>query len=519
MRFIKSPNAFLILAFLTLLLTVWWYSLSSYRAFQQHHQQLAEHSAEGVAHEIELLINEQQRLLNLFIHREDLLLQRLVENPNDYAANTELRSKVDIYFPERFAFTIASKEGVPLLRKGQELIGGACRRDIKTFTVNSKDHAVHVHPSPGTDKFHFDLMNTIHTSSGKLSVFFVSFFLNDLARIMNHGKVVGHELVLVKKGEPSIIEISTTDNPAILSLDNVQPQTIPSGKKGTERMVWMEDYRQKTIVSIDIPGTYWSLNDIPDSTVLTARRYALLSEAFWVLLLFLVFAALVSWLLKIMGVVTADTRTVLNAVENDRKRIAMDLHDHVLSGFAHLRRACHRLPETPGPDPEQAISTIDADMDQITHAIRDAINDLHPQSLGLIGLEDTLRNYVNKHFESGRPPVFQLQIEDWEESRLNDEQRLHLFRIIQEVLTNIEKHAQAEHCEFSMRMNTSRLLIKIMDNGKSNENTSMSKKTAGRGMANIKIRSRLLGAAVNWQCKKTGGICFELTMPLENYDE
>ncbi|MEE9342201.1 MAG: hypothetical protein V3V12_01045, partial [Gammaproteobacteria bacterium] len=504
MRFFKYPVAFLLVAFFMLLLTIVWYSRSSYQSFVESHQQLALRSVDGTARELEFLVREYQRLMNLFITREKSLLRKLILDPGDSSSNQELRSKVDVYFPERFAFTVADKNGIPILTKGRELIGKACSRDIKGFSRAPHRHAVYVHPSPTVNKFHFDLMNSITESDEPVYVFFVSFFLNDLVRVMNHGKIVGHELILVKRDTPDIIEATTYDAQSILFSGSRHPEKIPSGKKGTTRTVWSETLNALQLASIPVEGTYWRLIDIPDPSIFVAKRNELLKQAIWVLSLLTLFFALVSWLLKKMGVAADETKVIINAIDHERERIAMDLHDEVLSELAHLRRSCHvfhaarEITQTTSSD----IEILDTEIEKITDVIRHAINDLHPQSLRLIGLEDTVKYYVSKLFNMEDSPSINIVIDHWDESRLSDNERLHLFRIIQEIFANILKHASARHCFFRMAMTETQLTFKIEDDGCG---MTDNKSGAGRGKANIMIRSRLLYAVSIWKTNANNG--------------
>ncbi|HMV51358.1 MAG TPA: ATP-binding protein, partial [Blastocatellia bacterium] len=77
-----------------------------------------------------------------------------------------------------------------------------------------------------------------------------------------------------------------------------------------------------------------------------------------------------------------------------------------------------------------------------------------------------------------------------------------LFRIVQEALNNICRHAQAKQVRLTVRAESGDLVIEICDDGKGLAE-AVAKKT-GHGLANIRSRANLIGAQVSWQDAQPG---------------
>ena len=110
--------------------------------------------------------------------------------------------------------------------------------------------------------------------------------------------------------------------------------------------------------------------------------------------------------------------------------------------------------------------------DENTHAlakeslqeIRNISNVLHPTTLSQVGLTSAVEALIHK-IDANTDIFFTSAIENID-GLLNTEQELHLYRIIQESLNNVVKHAEAKAAEVSLAKNGSTLSVKVRDNGK-----------------------------------------------------
>jgi two-component sensor histidine kinase len=524
----KYANIFLTIALLTVVATVVWYSLDNYKSYMGNHQRLADRSVVSTSREIEFFINERKRFVSLFAEQEKTLLSTLVNEPTNLSVHQALEKKINTYFPNRFAFMITKTNGKPLLKRGAGLVGKACRTDINLFSQGTQKNRIYVHPSPKTSRQHYDVMESMVNESGVTTVLFVSFFLDDIFRLIEHGAVENHHLFLVKHGDPSVIEAATPGAVNLFRQHGHNIEQTPSVKRSEFRYKWSDSLNQIAAATQPVVGTHWTLVDVVEPALESNYIKRLLYQALGIFFLFLVITLAGFWLIKRLGIVFGDTRIVLNTVEQERQRVAMELHDQVLSDISHLRRDCRKLSQNQEINMDQKInlsnesnqsnklqetteSSIDAELEQITNTIRHIIDDLHPQSIELVGVAETIRAYCRKHYQQEIMQV-NLVINDWDESRLNQTERLNIFRIFQEVIHNVSKHADGTQCEVKLDMVQNKLQLSLQDNGKG-FSVSEAEQSQGRGMKNISARARIIHAKANWT-STADGTFFLFEMPL-----
>jgi signal transduction histidine kinase len=197
-----------------------------------------------------------------------------------------------------------------------------------------------------------------------------------------------------------------------------------------------------------------------------------------------------------------------NETEAERSRIARDLHDQTLADLRHLLVLTDQMPavataaatgEEPGPSP----SLLRREIESISAEIRHICEDLSPSVLENIGflpaLEWALAEAV-AHLPAAEKFTYEFscgpELED--RLRLSHIEQIQLYRITQEALNNICRHAQAKHATLTVRVeNTSDLLIEICDDGTGFDGQGANK--TGHGIANIRSRANLIGAEVAWQ--------------------
>ena len=201
---------------------------------------------------------------------------------------------------------------------------------------------------------------------------------------------------------------------------------------------------------------------------------------------------------KLLNAVSIEN--VLRGVENERRRIAMDMHDGVLADLTGINR---QLSDD---------SAIRNDVNEVIDNLRRTIDDLHPQVLEILGFNAALNSWLERHSSAPGFPQYHYDFENTIEPLLNLEQKINLFRIITETITNVTKHAHADRLELVVRLNDNQMILSVEDNG---IGMPTDVPNNGHGIANIKERSRLLGASVSWRRSRFArGTCFELTLVL-----
>jgi len=157
---------------------------------------------------------------------------------------------------------------------------------------------------------------------------------------------------------------------------------------------------------------------------------------------------------------------VTAAQEEERRRIAQELHDGIGPALASLKirlLTASKLLEKDGHPAAVEIKEV-ADLTQASiRDIRRLIHDLRPAALDELGLIPALREYAARYQEEqGLEVVLALP---WGDERLPAPLETALFRIIQEALANVARHAQARRVEVSLTLDQDQVTLRVTDDG------------------------------------------------------
>lgn len=154
--------------------------------------------------------------------------------------------------------------------------------------------------------------------------------------------------------------------------------------------------------------------------------------------------------------------------ELDRRRIARDLHDTSLQNLTHMIHKLELASMYIDKDVIQAkleIAAVSKSINSIIDEIREIIFDLRPMSFDDLGLKETIKNMLDKIRKNSGIIVIE-DIDAIDDLYLNREEcLLGIFRIIQECVNNVCKHAKAKHLRVSLKDKASYILLEIVDDG------------------------------------------------------
>jgi signal transduction histidine kinase/ligand-binding sensor domain-containing protein len=213
--------------------------------------------------------------------------------------------------------------------------------------------------------------------------------------------------------------------------------------------------------------------------------------------------------LEVINTELRDTRIRLaNITEAERSRIARDLHDQTLADLRHLLVMTDQL-ETPLPhQPSPTPSSMRRKIEEVSREIRHICEDLSPSVLENIGfvpaLEWALTDAV-AHLPADEKFAYSFVCEPDLEERLDltPTEQIQLYRIVQEALNNVCRHAKAKKVELRVAVAYQReLVIAVIDDGIGLAATP--ENPTGHGMANIRSRANLIGAEVEWRDVRQG---------------
>jgi signal transduction histidine kinase len=201
-----------------------------------------------------------------------------------------------------------------------------------------------------------------------------------------------------------------------------------------------------------------------------------------------------------------------NETEAERSRIARDLHDQTLADLRHLLVMTDQLPgvnhSSTSDDSTPSPSALRREIEAISSEIRHICEDLSPSALENIGflpaLEWALSNAVAQlPSEEKFAYEFNCEANLEDRLRLSHIERIQLYRIVQEALNNVCRHAKAKHVKMEVRAeNSTVLVIEVRDDGVGFDGARTNK--TGHGIANIRSRANLIGAKAEWKNSRPG---------------
>ena len=195
-----------------------------------------------------------------------------------------------------------------------------------------------------------------------------------------------------------------------------------------------------------------------------------------------------------------------NEAERERHRISRDLHDQTLADLRHLLLMADDVPNDKAPE-------FRTEIENVSDEIRRICEDLSPSVLENIGFAASLEwaltsaveqvsseNKINHEFNYD---------ENLEEGlKFSRAEQIQIYRIAQEVLSNIVRHSNAAEIMVSAKSANGGFVLEIKDDS---EGFDPEKSKKGRGLSNIDARAKLIEAKAVWEKQSRSGMLFRLT--------
>jgi PAS domain S-box-containing protein len=206
------------------------------------------------------------------------------------------------------------------------------------------------------------------------------------------------------------------------------------------------------------------------------------------------------------------TRRLLHTLEAERRRVARELHDEVGQVIAAVGVLLHTLEQTPGSIPrtlDRELAATYGTIGQITESIARIVRDYHPADLVALGLEETLRTHAQQFAQRHRLRLRLATIST--NGVLSDECALHVYRIVQEALANVARHARARHVSVSLARRGHRLVVTVRDDGIGFD--SASTRAGSLGLVTMRERAALIEGTLDVRASRGKGTEVRLVVP------
>ena len=206
---------------------------------------------------------------------------------------------------------------------------------------------------------------------------------------------------------------------------------------------------------------------------------------------------------------------LLHAREAERRRLARELHDELGQSLTalHAEAAVVALLGTE-PTLNQSAQAMRRLLGQMQEGLQRVLADLRPQALDRFGLLSALQALVAqpRRHADGRPLHAELTLpEAWQP--LPADHDIHVYRIVQEALTNAWRHGNAQHADVRLGFQEGHLLLSVQDDGQATPTQPLS---PGHGLLGLHERVAALGGTLHWEHPDAGGLCLHVCLPLHD---
>jgi signal transduction histidine kinase len=191
-------------------------------------------------------------------------------------------------------------------------------------------------------------------------------------------------------------------------------------------------------------------------------------------------------------------QAVADAEENERKRIAADLHDNLGAFAASIASNLDLFNIADFDDRyKNALHELNVNSQSIVSQLGDTIWALNRDNLKLTAISDRIKLFLNQ-LKKSYSNIDMIVLEDINQDiELKSTHAFHLYRIMQEAITNAVKHSKTERLEIKFEENQG-WKVEIKDFGKGTSGHTEIKKSDGNGLRNMRTRAEMVGWNIAW---------------------
>jgi signal transduction histidine kinase len=243
---------------------------------------------------------------------------------------------------------------------------------------------------------------------------------------------------------------------------------------------------------------------------LTIKNYWLFGTA-----IFTIMAGIITWLgfkyynrkqkLKMQFALAEEKRiaaqSIIDAEEQERKRIAADLHDNIGAYASAIRADVEKISNNGLSNNYISLHNLQQHSQEIINSLRDTIWVLNKENITITGISDRIKNYINKLQPTYNKLQFNISENILNDVRISSQNALNIFRIVQEALHNAVKHSNA--AAVTINISSDKIItVKIADDGKGIKENNYSD---GNGLVNMKARAQEIGMQLSVTPAINGG--------------
>ncbi|MCF8368138.1 MAG: sensor histidine kinase [Bacteroidales bacterium] len=195
--------------------------------------------------------------------------------------------------------------------------------------------------------------------------------------------------------------------------------------------------------------------------------------------------------------------------ENERKRIARELHDGVAQQLGGLKLSWQAIMKEVEGETAEKLNEITQTLDQAADEVRNISHQMMPKTLSTNGLILAIEDLLAKSLKYSD---IEYRFENFKaEGRFNEKIELSIYRICQELINNVVKHSGAKFVSVQLLRNNNNLVLILEDNGKG---FKPEEKRDGIGLLNIASRIDTVNGEINYEPSPGSGTVATVRVPL-----
>ncbi|HQR52842.1 MAG TPA: histidine kinase [Burkholderiales bacterium] len=206
------------------------------------------------------------------------------------------------------------------------------------------------------------------------------------------------------------------------------------------------------------------------------------------------------------------SQQLIRVQEEERRSLARELHDELgqcLTAILADGTAVLNSTRNNKPAPRESAEAVVAVTRHIMELVRGMLQRLHPETLDSLGLDDALQELVKGWRQRNPDVVCSLHIATPLDG-LSDRLNITVYRVVQEALTNVARHARARHVEVCIRRSGT-LEVEVKDDGAGMDTSAP---VHGFGLAGMRERVEALGGSVRVWTQQARGVALTIELPL-----
>jgi two-component system sensor histidine kinase UhpB len=205
------------------------------------------------------------------------------------------------------------------------------------------------------------------------------------------------------------------------------------------------------------------------------------------------------------------TRALLALQEHERKQLALALHDDLGQYLAGIRAQLLLLRSLVGPSPllAQTVRGLEDNCQRMQESFRALVRDLYPVALERLHLGEAIQ-LLAEQWQGAQGIACDLRMGE-RLPELGATQQAHLYRLLQEALTNVARHARAERVRVRLHRRGGRLCLLVADDGEG----AAQPPRPGIGLRSMLERARCLGGELRLRTRPGCGWLLRLSIPLD----